>query len=172
MAPAQPTTLSMWQVNHLPPDALAATLRVCLAAPAWTGALVRGRPYADLDDLLRYAQKCAASLSADDIRAALADHPRIGERPPDRQTASWSTAEQSGVDRRDGRLMERLRTANQDYERRFGHLYLVCAAGRTGTELLADLLTRLDNDPEDEMRVIRDELGKIAQVRLRRLVSA
>jgi 2-oxo-4-hydroxy-4-carboxy-5-ureidoimidazoline decarboxylase len=75
------------------------------------------------------------------------------------------------VDDRDADLAERLRDGNIAYEARFGHIYLVCATGRSGADMLADLTTRLTNDPVTEIGVVRGELGKIAALRLRRVVA-
>jgi 2-oxo-4-hydroxy-4-carboxy-5-ureidoimidazoline decarboxylase len=58
-----------------------------------------------------------------------------------------------------------------EYEQRFGHIYLVCASGRTGEELLALLRGRLRNEPEDEWHVVRAELQKINALRLERLLA-
>ena len=80
-----------------------------------------------------------------------------------------SATEQSGVD--STALADRLLAANLAYEQRFGHIYLVCASGRSGEELLADLAERMRNDPVTELSVVRRELGKIARLRLERMVT-
>jgi 2-oxo-4-hydroxy-4-carboxy-5-ureidoimidazoline decarboxylase len=64
-----------------------------------------------------------------------------------------------------------LAEGNREYEARFGHVYLVCASGRSGEELLAVLRSRLGNDPATERRVVRAELGKINRLRLERLAE-
>jgi 2-oxo-4-hydroxy-4-carboxy-5-ureidoimidazoline decarboxylase len=61
--------------------------------------------------------------------------------------------------------------ANRAYEQRFGRIYLVCAAGRSGAELLADLRARLANDPDTEFAVTVRELGKIALLRLAKVIA-
>ncbi len=86
--------------------------------------------------------------------------------PPD-----WSRREQSGVDADDAATKRALAEANLEYEQRFGHIYLVCASGRTGKELLALLRGRLQNEPEDEWQVVRTELQKINALRLQRLMA-
>ncbi|MBO0841125.1 MAG: hypothetical protein J2O49_09935, partial [Sciscionella sp.] len=54
--------------------------------------------------------------------------------------------------------------------RRFGHVYLVCATGRSASELLAICRGRLANDPATERRVVVDELAKINRLRLAKLL--
>ena len=66
--------------------------------------------------------------------------------------------------------MQALADGNQAYEHRFGHIYLVCATGRSGPELLALLQERLGHDPAAEWQVVRSELEKINRIRLRKLL--
>ncbi len=67
--------------------------------------------------------------------------------------------------------MQALADGNAAYERRFGHIYLVCATGRTAGELLALLTARLENDPDTEWGVVRSELQQINRIRLRKLLG-
>jgi 2-oxo-4-hydroxy-4-carboxy-5-ureidoimidazoline decarboxylase len=149
-------------LNALPPDEVAAVLAPSVPLPRIADELARSRPFADFDALLDAAVELTNGLSDDDVRQALAAHPRIGAR-----AAGWSSEEQAGVDRADNRLP----TANAEYEARFGHIYLVCATGRDADELLADLRARLSNDPTAELVVVRRELGKITRLRLARIVQ-
>ena len=153
--------------NGLPADELRPRLLRCVAVPRWSDTLVGNRPYADLADLLGEAGRLTTSLTDDEVLLALADHPKIGQRT----SSAWSKSEQSGVDDRDAELADRLRDGNIAYEARFGHIYLVYATGRSGAEMLANLTERLANDPVAELGVVRTELGKIAALRLRRVVA-
>jgi 2-oxo-4-hydroxy-4-carboxy-5-ureidoimidazoline decarboxylase len=152
--------------NSAPADDLRPLLAECLAVPRWVDAVVDGRPYADVDALVATAE---IDLDAHEILGAIAGHPRIGERAKSGGiSAKWSSAEQSGVD---VSLADRLVAANLAYEERFGHIYLVCATGLSGEQMLADLAARMDNDPATELRVVNRELAKIAALRLRKVVA-
>jgi 2-oxo-4-hydroxy-4-carboxy-5-ureidoimidazoline decarboxylase len=59
-----------------------------------------------------------------------------------------------------------LAEGNREYEARFGHIYLVCATGKSADELLAILQVRLKNDPATEIRVAAEEHAKICELRL------
>ena len=63
-------------------------------------------------------------------------------------------------------MQARLAAGNAEYEARFGHVFLICAAGRSGAEMLAELRARLGNRPAGEQQVVRRELGAIARLRL------
>jgi 2-oxo-4-hydroxy-4-carboxy-5-ureidoimidazoline decarboxylase len=155
------------EVNRLPRDTLTDLLGQCVAVGRWARELADGRPYTGVDELLARADDVSASLTDAELARALADHPRIGGPTA---AGSRSAAEQSGVDT--DRLAGGLAEANADYEARFGHIYLVCAAGRSGDELLADLRARMANDPVTELGVVRRELGRIAHLRLAELITA
>jgi 2-oxo-4-hydroxy-4-carboxy-5-ureidoimidazoline decarboxylase len=60
---------------------------------------------------------------------------------------------------------------NRYYETRFGHVYLVSAAGRSAQEMLDFLHVRLANDPATERDIVRTELAKINRNRLTRLLA-
>ncbi|MDI5976038.1 2-oxo-4-hydroxy-4-carboxy-5-ureidoimidazoline decarboxylase [Amycolatopsis magusensis] len=146
-----------------------ALLLACLAVPRWADAVLAARPYADRESLLDAAAKAADPLTADEVHLAIADHPRIGEKPATQgASADWSRSEQSGVD---DQAAAEFRAANAAYEERFGWVYLVCASGRSGAELLADLRSRMANDPAEEITVAGGELSKIAVLRLGKAVA-
>ena len=121
-----------------------------------------------MEELLARAH---AELTGEDVAEALAGHPRLGEPPAARQS-SRSRSEQAGVDGADGTVRAELAAGNRRLRGRFGHIYLVCASGRSAQELLSILRDRLGNDPATERQVVRAELGKINDLRLARLMGA
>ncbi|MFC9663170.1 2-oxo-4-hydroxy-4-carboxy-5-ureidoimidazoline decarboxylase [Nocardia sp. NPDC127606] len=158
--------LSLAGFNDLPAAMAEQALLGCCSAPRWARAIAGARPYATTESLLAAADAAAAALDDADIDEALAGHPRIGDRP----TSAASAREQSGVAGDEVRAA--LAEGNRAYEAKFGHIYLVCAAGRGGEELLAVLRARLDNDPSTERQVMRAELAKINRLRLAGLVAS
>ncbi|MBF6172037.1 2-oxo-4-hydroxy-4-carboxy-5-ureidoimidazoline decarboxylase [Nocardia blacklockiae] len=162
-----PEPLPISRINALPAPSWRRILEGVVGLAEWADAVSAARPYADRAALLDLAERAVLALDASQVRRALADHPRIGARTI---PGSRAAHEQSGVDAADTDLAERLRVGNLAYESKFGHIYLVCAAGRGGAELLADLTARLDNDPSNEIAVTRKELAAIARVRLEGLV--
>jgi 2-oxo-4-hydroxy-4-carboxy-5-ureidoimidazoline decarboxylase len=107
-------------------------------------------------------------LSWDDVLIALNAHPRIGERPAgDSREAAWSRREQSAVTADDA-----IREANRAYEEKFGHVFLIFASGRSQEEILAAAKQRLGNDEQTEREVVKEELRKIALLRLERALDA
>ncbi|PZS24782.1 MAG: 2-oxo-4-hydroxy-4-carboxy-5-ureidoimidazoline decarboxylase [Pseudonocardiales bacterium] len=155
--------------NALTSHSAVAELASCCSSPSWAQRLASNRPFATVDELIRCADHVLAELGEDELDAALAGHPRIGERPGQ----ASSRREQAGVVAADAEVRTALVRANRDYEARFGHVYLVCADGRSGQELLNVLHERLgSNNAATERAVLRDELSKINRIRLARLVGA
>jgi 2-oxo-4-hydroxy-4-carboxy-5-ureidoimidazoline decarboxylase len=147
----------------------AGLLRPCCASARWVAELVAGRPYRSLDRLLAASDAAAAALGWADVEEALAAHPRIGERAAGvSREASWSRGEQAGAAGAAAAVQAGLAAGNAEYEARFGHVFLICAAGRSGAEMLAELRARLGNGEADEQQVVRRELGAIARLRLAR----
>jgi 2-oxo-4-hydroxy-4-carboxy-5-ureidoimidazoline decarboxylase len=157
--------------NSAPAAELTAALLTCCDVPAWAATVGDSRPHADFDSLLATADEAARSLTPAEVDRALAAHPRIGERAhrPGAE-AGWSRQEQSGV-RRDGATQRGLTEGNRAYEDRFGRVFLICAAGRSGAEILDSLHRRLANDDRTEAVVVADELRAIALQRLCRVVA-
>lgn len=158
--------------NAMPDSDVTEQLLACCDAGTWAHAVLTERPYATVDDLLATAAESSRRLEPDDIDRALAAHPRIGERAAGgSREAAWSRQEQSGV-RTDQQTQAALLEGNREYEERFGRVFVICATGLGADEILQALKRRLGNDEATEAAVVRDELGKIAQVRLRKLVEA
>ncbi|MDR2983804.1 MAG: 2-oxo-4-hydroxy-4-carboxy-5-ureidoimidazoline decarboxylase [Nocardiopsaceae bacterium] len=157
------------QLNRLHEDAVRQELRGCCSSARWIEAVADARPYADEAALIAASDDAVARLTEADLREALDDHPRIGDRRV--EEGSLSSHEQAGVRGADDGLRHELDEGNAEYERRFGHIYLACATGRSAGELLAFLRERLGNDPGTEWSVVASELAKINQIRLRRLLG-
>jgi 2-oxo-4-hydroxy-4-carboxy-5-ureidoimidazoline decarboxylase len=129
-----------------------------------------GRPYRDLGELLAAADRAADELTDAEWRAALASHPRIGERGGDAPEAS--AQEQRRAIEASPETLAALAAENLQYERRFGHVFLIFARGRSGEEILGELRRRINNDPASELAEARTELAKIARMRLEKLVTS
>ena len=158
---------SMADFDAMPVTDAAAELLPCCASRRWINELVNRRPYGSLDALIAASDAVLAGLSWADVEEALAAHPRIGERTLEqRREDAWSRQEQSGVRPADSEIDAALREGNAAYEERFGHLFLICATGLSGGQMLAALRTRLGNSPDIERVVVRTELIKIVRLRL------
>jgi 2-oxo-4-hydroxy-4-carboxy-5-ureidoimidazoline decarboxylase len=154
-------------VNEWSDEQAVALLTECCSSTVWARRVAAARPFRTAEELYTRADEVLAELTEAEIDEALAGHPRIGDRPDNASSAR----EQSAVASADRELRAKLRAGNEEYERKFGHVYLVCASGRSAQELLDVLHRRLDNDSSTERRVLRAELAAINRLRLVRLLN-
>jgi len=134
------------------------------------------RPFISLEDLLAKADSLWRSLSEEDWLEAFRAHPKIGEQKAaaaqSEQAGNWSSQEQSGIERAAIETRAALAKRNQEYEKRFGFIFIVCATGKSSEEMLAILNDRLQNDPKTELPVAAAEQRKITRLRLEKLLES
>ena len=166
------------RLNWLTADEAAATLRACCGSTAWVQGMMARRPLPNLSALLQAAEEVWAGLGPKDYQEAFAAHPRIGQNRPagdshagSAQSARWSHDEQAGVHSAGDEVQAALAQGNRDYEARFGHIYIVCATGKSAPEMLALLQSRLRNPPEVELKIAAEEQRKITRIRLEKLFT-
>ena len=144
----------------------------CCGATAWAERLARRRPFFDEASLLAASDEVWLSLPAADRMEAFDSHPRIGESsakaPLAARSASWSRQEQGKADDSDEEVKADLAAANRQYEQRFGHIFIVCATGKSAAEILAILHRRMQNDVDTELREAAEQQRQITQLRLKK----
>jgi 2-oxo-4-hydroxy-4-carboxy-5-ureidoimidazoline decarboxylase len=158
-------------LNHLPEAEAREGLLRCCGSRAWAQGMLRARPFADERALLEAAERVWRELGRADWLEAFAHHPRIGERQLREKfaaTAAWASQEQKGTQGASEQTLRELASGNAEYERRFGHVFLVCATGRTADELLRLLRQRIDNPAETELGIAAGEQAKITALRLKK----
>ncbi|MEJ7706431.1 MAG: 2-oxo-4-hydroxy-4-carboxy-5-ureidoimidazoline decarboxylase [Nocardioidaceae bacterium] len=169
---ADQLTTAIDRFNELAEGDARELLRACLAVPRWVDEVVSGRPYDDINAVHAQAHASAATMTDEELAAALTRHPRIGERLPENDPeARRSHSEQAGVNSSDQQLAERLQAGNLTYERRFSRVFLIRAAGRSADEILAELERRLAHDDETERVETATQLREIALLRLDRALA-
>ena len=168
-------TISLAELNALPPPEAAKVFAECCGSSRWVEEMSARRPFESREAALGAANDVCALLDTDDWLEAFAHHPRIGARASDiaqgKQGSAWSAREQSGMDEARDTTREELAAINLEYERRFGFIYIVCATGKTGDEMLALARQRMKTDPEIEISIAAEEQRKITQSRLKKLLA-
>ncbi|MFI1167716.1 2-oxo-4-hydroxy-4-carboxy-5-ureidoimidazoline decarboxylase [Streptomyces sp. NPDC020801] len=154
--------------NALDGDAARAALLEACAATAWAERLLAGRPYATPEGLYAASDAAMAELTGADLQEAMSGHPPIG-RPKPGDPAS--AREQRGMAGASEELRAEMLELNLAYQERFGHVFLICATGRTGEQMRDAVRERIGNPPGQEREIVRAELGKINRIRLARLVE-
>lgn len=147
----------------------------CCGSKHWARRIAAERPFENPDDLIEKADSIWWSLEPQDWLEAFRSHPKIGEKkaeqPASPETQKWSEQEQSGTRSSALQTMAALAELNRKYVKKFGYIFIVCATGKTSDEMLAILRERLENDPDQELRIAAAEQAKITKLRLRKLVA-
>jgi allantoicase len=148
----------------------------CCGSRAWVAEMLKHMPFSDTAHLLDTADKVWAGLAREDWLTAFRHHPAIGtQRGTKVQSPAarrWSKGEQSVALRAGAATLSALAKANGEYRAKFGYVFLICATGKTSEEILANVLERLPNDPEDELRIATEEQRKITRLRLEKLLTS
>ena len=148
-------------------------LQTCCGATAWVERMIERRPFGTRDALLTTARDIWFTLDRADWLEAFSHHPKIGDRDALRRrfaaTRHLSEKEQSGVDTASEETLNALAEANEQYQQKFGYIFIVCAAGLSADEMLRRLRGRLKNEPDAEVRFAAEEQAKITELRLLRL---
>lgn len=162
------------RLNEIPGDEFIKVMPgLChLPVEAWAIDVERQRPFSDFDDLIAKARSSVTALSDADVVAAHVGLRRLGSKHDGftGRRLRWAKQESALMDRDDDALQS-LNEAQDAYEAKFGHVFLISATGLTNDEVLAALRTRLANSPEAECDAVREELRKLVAIRLTRLVE-
>lgn len=139
--------------NTLSPKASEAVLLHCCGSRRWAQRVAAHRPYPNSGALLAAADEASYDLSQADLSEALAS-----EFPVELdQGASYAALLALGA-------------AHAEYERKFGHAFVICLDGHPPEEqadqLLAAIRRRMELEADEERSISADELRRLAQARL------
>ena len=159
--------MTLEALNDLDNATRAEALYHCCGSMAWVEKMLAFFPLADKPALLEAASKTWHACTENDWLEAFAQHPRIGANTTNAQAA----AEQSGASGAPLQVRTALAERNSAYEAKFGYIYIVCATGKSATEMLDLLEGRLSNTPEKELGIAMGEQDKITRIRLEKLLA-
>jgi len=139
----------------------------CCGSVPLAADIVRGRPFANHDELFRRADALLFALSEDSIDTILQAYPPVGRRP----RSTRSRHEVCSVWDDSPEVMARLTAATDAYAARFGFTFVMFVDGLDAPGVLAAVADRMHNDPETERKVVRNELARINRSRLDRMLG-
>jgi len=150
-------------------------LTQCCGSGKWVKKMLTVLPLESLDKVFKRADIKWSECTAQDWLEAFEHHPKIGDinslKKKFANTAQWASNEQSGVNAADDKILHELAKGNEDYEKKFGYIFIVCATGKSAAEMLSILQARLPNDPSAEIRIAAGEQSKITKIRLQKLFA-
>lgn len=161
--------LACW--NHVPADTAAAQILPCCGSKRWAHEIALRRPIKDEAALMTASNETWRSLDEADWIEAFNRHPRIGEskrQGGNQSSDAWSGQEQEKVTEAGDAVKIALAEGNRAYEEKFGRIFIVCASGKSATELLETLSRRLRNEAATELHEAAEQQRQITQLRLRK----
>ncbi len=121
--------------------------------------------------LLAVSDEIWRGLGEADWLEAFKSHPRIGESRAEEvspaQSSAWSAQEQQKAATADEAVKMALKWGNREYEQKFGRIFIVCATGKSASEILEILRRRLHNDEATELQLAAEEQRQIMHIRLK-----
>ena len=159
-------------INKLTVDDLQERLQSCCHCSAWAERVVVSAPSLTVGNLLECCATEWSRATEKEILEAFSGHPQIGDMNALRNKyASTASAEQGQVTSADETVLLALRQQNQLYLEKFGFIFIICATGKSASQMLALLKARINNSPEEELANGAKEQGKIMNLRLSKLLE-
>ena len=166
--------MSLRLLNSAPRNTAASQLRQCCSSEEWVARMMQQRPFRDSDALHAAADSAWIGLGEQDYLEAFSGHPKIGDiqslQKKYSDSANLARSEQSGVESASHDLLEKLSAANHAYEEKFGFIFIVCATGKSASEMLAILQGRLKRDRAAELKTACEQQRQIFHLRLDKFV--
>jgi 2-oxo-4-hydroxy-4-carboxy-5-ureidoimidazoline decarboxylase len=166
--------MTLPEFNKLSADEAREALIKCCGSVNWANSLLALRPFENREALVNASDRIWETCTRADGLEAFTHHPKIGDLKSLEQkfasTKEWAGGEQSGVNTAGEKVLVALAAGNAAYEKKFGFIFIVCASGKSATEMLDLLNQRIGNDPEKEWMIAMKEQNKITRLRLEKLI--
>ena len=158
--------------DHLEASEKRFLLTQCCGSQKWVDKMIGLPPAEDLIDLFEDAEEMWYKCNEDDWKEAFTHHPMIGDIDSLRKKFSndqFAAKEQASINDSSEKTLQALAEGNHVYQQKFGYIFIVFATGKSAEEMLDLLNSRLNNNPEEEIKVAMEEQNKITQNRLQNL---
>jgi 2-oxo-4-hydroxy-4-carboxy-5-ureidoimidazoline decarboxylase len=165
--------LARW--NGLAQEEAEREILACCGSRTWAESMALKRPIHDELSLIETSDAIWRSLGESAWLEAFQSHPRIGETRAEKispaQSSAWSEQEQRKAATAEEAVKMALKWGNREYEQKFGRIFIVCAAGKSASEILEILRRRLHNDDATELRQAAEEQRQIMHLRLKKWIA-
>jgi len=167
--------MTIAEFDHLDTAQKRTLLLQCCGSAVWADKIIAILPAEDLIDLLEIAEDTWYACGKQDWLEAFAQHPKIGDlqslKEKFNSTAQLAEDEQSSVKQASEQILKELAEGNQQYEEKFGYIFIISASGKSANDMLGSLKERMKNSPEEELKIAMEEQLKIAKLRIEKLFT-
>ena len=159
--------MTLQDFNNLDKDSAAKKLGSCCGSRRWVSLLMQNFPFGSQEELIERATVVWYNeCSKNDWLESFGHHPKIGDKKS--LTEKFAGKEQAGVTAATEEVIGALSKGNEAYEKKFGFIFIVCATGKSGIEMLRLLNDRLKNNINDELKIAMGEQHKITLIRFKK----
>jgi len=168
--------ITLNELNSLSESEAFNHLEKCCVSDSWVNKMIESRPFESNEDLIdKAASIWYDQCSIDDFLDAFSGHPKIGDvnslKEKYANTADWAENEQGKMSEANMDVIADLAEANTLYEDKFGYIFIVSASGKSASEMLSIVSSRLAHNTEDELFLAINEQHKITVIRLAKLIE-
>lgn len=145
-------------------------LMSCCGSSTWVNLMMKQFPFANETALVDAAVDIWYNqCNPTDWLESFTQHPKIGDVKS--LTKKFAGKEQASVAAATKKTIKALANANADYEAKCGFIFIVCATGKSATEMLQLLEDRLNNNIGEELHIAMGEQMKITILRFQKLIT-
>ena len=142
----------------------------CCSSKKWTEHMMNYFPFASEKDLINKSIKVwYDECKEEDWRESFNHHPKIGDINSLKE--KFASKEQASITTADDETIHQLAFLNNRYENKFGYIFIVCATGKSATEMLQLIKDRVENSVEEELHIATAEQQKITIIRLKKIIT-
>ncbi len=142
----------------------------CCGSSIWVEMMMKRFPFANEKDFIDAATDIWYNqCNSIDWLESFTHHPKIGDVKS--LTKKFAGKEQVSIAAATKRTIATLANANTEYEAKFGFIFIVCATGKTATEMLRLMEDRLSNSIGEELHIAMGEQMKITILRFQKLMT-
>ena len=162
--------MKLKRLNEMHPGEARHELIRCCGSARWVESIIEHRPFEKKADLFNAAEIFWFELEKEDWLEAFSHHPKIGDvtdlaaRFP--ETSDLSTEEQKKIGKGSSDQLALLKKLNEEYENKFGFIFIICAQKKSISNVLQQLAIRLENTYDQELENAIAEQNKITRLRL------
>ena len=167
--------MTVTELNNITTLELFIEFQKCCGSTTWVGGMCNQAPFESEQELIERSKTIWTNCNEQDCQEAFTHHPKIGDfknlEKKFASTKEWTSGEQASVDIASTETIQELVDGNNEYEEKFSFIFIICATGKSASEMLDLLKQRLPNDPSKEIEIAKAEQGKITEIRLRKLLA-
>jgi hydroxyisourate hydrolase len=168
--------MTFQEFNKLEKAEAGRLLATTCGSATWQVKMLENFPFETEESLVKIAGHVwYCQCTEADWREAFLHHPKIGdvknlaEKFPD--TRDMAGSEQASVNAASAEAITQLARANELYEAKFNHIFIVFATGKSAAELLFILQQRSGNELTEELNIAMAEQLKITIQRFKKIIN-